>query len=846
MKIKTKLILIVAASIILSSLLFIYMTISLDDAHLKERLKDLKEEIYSTKKQELLNYSDMANKVLNAYYQRTKKEKIQEELRIYIDEQSGFLFNILNAKYKKYHTIIDEKKLKTMLIDIIKSARYGKSGYFWINDFKYKMIMHPIKKHYTGKYFKSDPKVPFVALGVDALKKTNKDIAHIQYSFYSPSSKKYEEKASIVRVFKPYNWIIGTGAYIDDLTLQMQKEALIAIKNMRYGKNGYFWINNMQNKMLMHPIKPQYDNKIFIDTPKVPFVQLGTDKLKKIKKDKAFIDYSFYTPATKKYSHKLSIVQLFKPWNWVVGTGVYTDYIDKKISLEERKVREEMNNKIKITLLIATILLIIMTLIMIKVMRVTIIDPLEKFQEALNIFFQYIQGSKVTIKKLDNHSKDEIGLMSQNANIAIEAAVQTHKELTQLRQKLELKVHATTLNLHKAQKDFDTISQDRKASLHYGATILSSLLPNTKRLQDAFSKHFILNKQIDTIHSQLYLFEKIRTNEYLFTLIDTKKEGINSVFLSMLINAIIKQAITQLKYEKDEQQSASWILEYLNENIEKSQEGFDACVMYYNKSENTLRYASSNFPLTYYQDNSFHTINPSKQGVGVDKSIQYEESIIDIKNYIELYFGTQEIEQNFTDASNFVSPFHSDKHQWEQELQGSSHDIIITGFQIDNNPKIIIEHKGEFTQELVNKYIETIEDKIENMGMMSNISTNFVEQWQNILNYAKDAQSKKLKPYGSILLQQNPDATYSIESKNIVSLSDKEKMEPKLVEIQSFDRNAIRKRYRELRRSGENTHSKGGGIGFYEIAKRSSKIEYIFTQINEDHFEFTFRSFITK
>ena len=54
----------------------------------------------------------------------------------------------------------------------------------------------------------------------------------------------------------------------------------------------------------------------------------------------------------------------------------------------------------------------------------------------------------------------------------------------------------------------------------------------------------------------------------------------------------------------------------------------------------------------------------------------------------------------------------------------------------------------------------------------------------------------------------------------------------------------MKKRYRELRKSGKNTHEKGGGIGFYEIAKRCDKIEYEFTSLNEDKFSFEFKAFV--
>jgi len=63
-------------------------------------------------------------------------------------------------------------------------------------------------------------------------------------------------------------------------------------------------------------------------------------------------------------------------------------------------------------------------------------------------------------------------------------------------------------------------------------------------------------------------------------------------------------------------------------------------------------------------------------------------------------------------------------------------------------------------------------------------------------------------------------------------------------EIQGLDRAGIKKRYRELRKSGQNTHEKGGGIGMYEIAKASDSIDYSFEPINEDKYYFTMRSIV--
>ena len=618
----------------------------------------------------------------------------------------------------------------------------------------------------------------------------------------------------------------------------LQAEALDAIKHMRYGKNGYFWINNMDNKMLMHPIKPEYDGHYFVNTPKVPFVELGTQKLKETQKQKVFIEYSFYTPATKKYSHKLSIVQHFKPWHWVIGTGAYTDYLDQKIEQEKEIAQAELQKQIQNTLIMSFVVLIFLVLIMVKIMQRIIIEPLEEFQEGLNQFFHYLDDDKTKVEEFKIHSNDEIGLMAQKTNKAIATAMKTHHELLDLRKQLER-------SLDKTQKDFDTITKSTNESLEYGALIQNSILPETSEIAKIFTDCFILDIQKEQIRSSFYLFEEIKPNEYVYIVLDFKERGISGVFINMLLNAIVKQALTQLKYEQKEVSTAE-VLEYLNQNMEHSKKGFEASIFYYNKNQNIIRYSSSNTPLYFYQNGSVEKLGVNHHSLGIDKSVTYSEETIQIGEYIELYLSTQTLER-YIDFEHFESVFQIDKELFKEHLSTEvDEDIIVCGFEIDNKPKIIIEYEGEFIQSLVNVYMEVIEDKIDNMGLMSNISTNFVEQYQNILNYGKsrDIENNEVTPFGSIVLQQNADGSYSIETKNIVTLADKEKIEPKLIEIQSLDKDGIKKRYRELRRSGKNTHQKGGGIGFYEIAKRCTKVEYSFTQINEDRFEFRFVSYI--
>ncbi len=161
---------------------------------------------------------------------------------------------------------------------------------------------------------------------------------------------------------------------------------------------------------------------------------------------------------------------------------------------------------------------------------------------------------------------------------------------------------------------------------------------------------------------------------------------------------------------------------------------------------------------------------------------------------------------------------------------------------VDSDGIVFLSYGGYLSQTLISGMTEALELEAKEYGITMNVSNNlftiFIELSQNIMNYSKAVESDAKRPQGLIVVSKDSDYNYYIDSQNIISSEDKEKIEPKLLEIQSLDRDGIKKRYRELRRSGHNTHDKGGGIGFYEIAKKCDAIEYDFTKINEDRYYF--------
>ncbi len=118
-----------------------------------------------------------------------------------------------------------------------------------------------------------------------------------------------------------------------------QKAAMNAVKAMRYEKVEYFWINDLNDLMVMHPIKPELDGKkldqLKDKTGKYLFVEFN----KVVKSQGAgFVDYLWPKPGAEEGVPKVSYVKGFEPWGWVIGSGIYIDDVDAKFRQDAIKL----------------------------------------------------------------------------------------------------------------------------------------------------------------------------------------------------------------------------------------------------------------------------------------------------------------------------------------------------------------------------------------------------------------------------------------------------------------------------------------------------------------------------
>jgi len=111
---------------------------------------------------------------------------------------------------------------------------------------------------------------------------------------------------------------------------EAKQQAIQIIKSMRYEGDNYYWINDYEPRVIMHPIKPQLDgkdvSKVKDSTGKLLFIEIV--KVARSNPEGGRLPYLWPKPGHDDPVAKISYVKAFQPWGWVVGSGVYIDDID--------------------------------------------------------------------------------------------------------------------------------------------------------------------------------------------------------------------------------------------------------------------------------------------------------------------------------------------------------------------------------------------------------------------------------------------------------------------------------------------------------------------------------------
>jgi methyl-accepting chemotaxis protein len=232
-----------------------------------------------------------------------------------------------------------------------------------------------------------------LTLGVLMLKQIHTDL----YQAKAQKTQHVVQTASGILTY--YHGLETAGTLTRDAA---QKQALTAVRGLRYDQNDYFWINDLTPVMVMHPANPKLDGQNLSAIRDPDGFALFNEMVAVAKaKGAGTVNYRWPKPGASDPVGKTSYVKLFEPWGWVIGSGVYID-----------DMQAEFYGQVWKASFVGLVIALIMALLVIMIAR-SIVRPL---QDTVNAMANIASGESDLTRSLDTHGQDEVTQLARHFN----------------------------------------------------------------------------------------------------------------------------------------------------------------------------------------------------------------------------------------------------------------------------------------------------------------------------------------------------------------------------------------------------------------------------------------------
>ena len=253
----------------------------------------------------------------------------------------------------------------------------------------------------------------------------------------------------------------------------LKQEVLNTIEQL-YGRQdgtGYIFIYDFNGTNLSDPLQLDNKGRNLYDFQDPNGVYVIKDLINVSQKPNGgFVEYMWKKPVTEIPTAKISYAKAFKPWNWMIGTGVYLDEVEKLILVQKKALKDRL---IKYMMEIFSLTVILFG---IGLTGLSLINYLiEKEINTFTRFFKEAAKSHTTIDEEQIHLS-EFKKMVKYVNAMVSTIHKRKEKLQELNLDLEKRVEQKTKDLSEQNR---LLEKEKEFS--------DSLV----KAQDSFIKHSI-------------------------------------------------------------------------------------------------------------------------------------------------------------------------------------------------------------------------------------------------------------------------------------------------------------------------------------------------------------------
>jgi len=370
----------------------------------EQQLDSLEREVLA--QQEGLLQSELDATISYIQYMRTRTEQtLKSQSKMYVDQA----ISVAESIYLQTKDTRPENEIKNLIRETLRGIRFFDGrGYIFIDDMDGQCILLPTAPQLEGSslYNNRDDTGRYIMRSlIDAVQNPSKS-GFSRYRWYLPGDKnQMEDKVAYVRLFEPFNWIIGAGDYLYRIENDIKQGVLQRLKGFRFGENGYISVLNTQGQTLVNSVLGE-----LTDTPMMRDLQhTAVDRIMNAAASGGGVtEYQWFYPDGRGPVTKRAMVKVVPEWGWVLVAGIYPEELQGMLASHQEALDQENNERLYSFAFVISLGLIF----------------------ALIVAVLYSRWLKALFDRYEHDSEDQKAHLLENAQ-ALELSAQVFKNATE-------------------------------------------------------------------------------------------------------------------------------------------------------------------------------------------------------------------------------------------------------------------------------------------------------------------------------------------------------------------------------------------------------------------------------
>lgn len=342
-------------------------------------------------------------------------------------------------------------------------------------------------------------------------------------SLYSERKAQLKEQVDIALDIVTYQLSLGSAGDVNK-----------ALRDVRFGSAGYFFIYDFDGFNRFHATKPALEGTAQIGMTDPNGKKIVVGLVDSARRADGFFNYDYSKPGVTGLVPKIGYAATVPGKEWILGTGAYTDDIDAQVDSYREVMTKDMNDKTMMIIFIAFILVAV-TAVVILIAAQRMVNPIHNMVQNLE---DIAKGEGDLTKRLNVHGSDEIAMLGRAFNQFVDKLQGIIKDVA--RATIEVKGGADNISAQTAAMAAQLISHNNEtdqvvtAITEMSATA-SEVAMNTSQVAEA--THAATD---DVSNAQKCVDSSLHEVSNLMSEIDTAANHINSLNeQSQKINSVL-------------------------------------------------------------------------------------------------------------------------------------------------------------------------------------------------------------------------------------------------------------------------------------------------------------------